>query len=119
VAGMSIGAHTVTHPILANLDDNTARGEILESKVYLERLLREPVNLFAYPNGKPTRDYTATHVDMIQNLGFEAAVSTAAGVAHLGCDLFQIPRFTPWDRTQLRFGLRLARNARTAECATA
>ena len=117
-AGMTIGAHTVTHPILAKLDDDSARREIAESKTYLEALLDEPVRLFAYPNGKPVQDYNAAHVAMARELGFEAALSTAAGVGHHGCDLFQIPRFTPWDRARSRYGLRLALNVRQTRYAT-
>jgi peptidoglycan/xylan/chitin deacetylase (PgdA/CDA1 family) len=111
-AGMTIGAHTVTHPILAGLSDSAAREEIAESKRALEDLTGKPVALFAYPNGKPARDYTAAHVAMVRELGFEAAVSTAEGAASAGGDLHQIPRFTPWDKTRWRYGLRLARNAR-------
>lgn len=118
-AGMTIGAHTVTHPILAKLDDGRAREEIVESKRYLEQLLGEPVTLFAYPNGKPRQDYTAAHVAMARELGFDAALSTAAGASQAGCDLYQIPRFTPWDRTALRYGVRLARNVRQVRYATA
>jgi len=33
-------------------------------------------------------------------------------VASKGCDLYQIPRFTPWDCTRWRYGWRLAQNAR-------
>jgi hypothetical protein len=34
-----------------------------------------------------------------------------------GCDVHQIPRFTPWDRTELLFNIRLARNARLTDYA--
>ncbi len=118
-AGMTIGAHTVTHPILARLPDEVARREIRESKDRLTELLGKPVTLFAYPNGKPGQDYTAAHVAMARELGFEGAVSTARGAAAPGCDLLQIPRFTPWDRQAWRFGLRLARNIREGSYATA
>ena len=47
---------------------------------------------------------------MVRRLGFKAAVSTAWGAARRGDNLFQIPRFTPWDRGRLEFGLRLAQN---------
>jgi peptidoglycan/xylan/chitin deacetylase (PgdA/CDA1 family) len=117
--GMAIGAHTVSHPILATLPDDEARREIAESKRALERLLGEPVSLFAYPNGVPEQDYKAVHVAMAKELGFEAAVSTAKGTASVGSDLYQIPRFTPWDRTRWRYGLRLARNARHDRLAAA
>lgn len=117
-AGMEIGAHTVSHPILATLSEEEARREIEANKDYLERLLGERVTLFAYPNGMPGRDYKAAHVAMLRELGFEAAVTTAAGVTSPGCDLYQIPRFTPWDRTRWRYGLRLARNASQTRHAT-
>jgi len=109
-AGMGIGAHTVSHPILAKLPPEQAQREIGEGKQALEAMLGAPVTLFAYPNGKPGEDYLAEHVDMVRALGFEAAVSTARGAARKGPDMFQLPRFTPWDRSPRRFVLRLARN---------
>lgn len=118
-AGMTIGAHTANHPILVTLADADARREIESSKLYLERLLGERVALFAYPNGMPARDYTSTHVAMVRELGFDGAASAAIGAAGPGCDLFQIPRFTPWDRTWWRYGLRLVQNARRGSYATA
>src|SRR5438874_6071150 len=110
-AGMTIGAHTVTHPILAEISDKQARDEMAASRAQLERITGAPVRLFAYPNGKPHRDYHAEHATLARQLGFDAAVSTAWGAARAGDDLYQIPRFTPWDRGHLRFGLRLAYNA--------
>jgi hypothetical protein len=109
-AGMGIGAHTVTHPILALVDANRARAEIGESRDRLATLLGEPVRLFAYPNGKPGRDYREEHVRMVRDCGYRAAVSTAAGVAVADTDPCQLPRFTPWDRSPGRFALRLAGN---------
>jgi len=110
-AGMQIGAHTVSHPILAKTDLTEARREIQESKRFLEGALGEPIRLFAYPNGKPDVDYLAEHVAMVRDLGFDAAVSTANGSTSLkGADFYQLPRFTPWDKTKSRFGLRLLQN---------
>jgi len=111
-AGMQIGAHTVTHPILARLADQQAREEIQSSRNFLEQLLSERVGLFAYPNGKPGEDYTPQNVALVRSLDFDAAVSTAWGASGSGDDLFQIRRFTPWDQTRLRFGTRLLANFR-------
>ena len=108
--GMEIGAHTLTHPILAKLDPERARNEIRESKRRLEAITGKPVTLFAYPNGKPGQDYRSEHVRMVSELGFDAAVSTAWGVAHRASDRFQLPRFTPWDKRPAKFVLRLLRN---------
>jgi len=109
-AGMDIGAHTVNHPILAAMPAAAAQAEIAAGKRALEDIIGAPVPLFAYPNGKPGVDYGAEHVAMVRTLGFEGAVSTAWGASTQPDDVFQLPRFTPWDRTPLRFVLRLARN---------
>ena len=112
-AGMSIGAHTCSHPILSRLADPLALREIRDSKVRLESELGVEVPLFAYPNGKPGTDYTAAHAEMVRACGFRAAVSTAPGAASQASDVFQLPRFLPWDRTGLRFGSRMLLNLRT------
>jgi peptidoglycan/xylan/chitin deacetylase (PgdA/CDA1 family) len=100
----------VSHPILARLEPDSASSEIRDSRSRLEAITGAPVTLFAYPNGKPGLDYLREHVGMVRELGFEAAVSTARGVAHSTSDPFQLPRFTPWDRTPGRFLLRLIQN---------
>lgn len=117
--GMQIGAHTHNHPILARLEPGVVRQEIASSKQNLEDLLGESVDLFAYPNGRPGQDYNAECVSIVRELGFTAAVSTATGAANRRSDLFQLPRFTPWDRTRTRFGLRLAGNLLAAPPALA
>jgi len=110
-AGMEIGGHTVLHPILASTEKSAARTEIANGKEMLEGIIRAPVHFFAYPNGKPERDYLPEHVAMVRELGFEAAVSTAHGAAKPGDDLYQLPRFTPWDRGgQSRFVFRMIQN---------
>ena len=109
-SGMEVGAHTVTHPILARLEVPDARREIRESREYLVDLLRQPVNLFAYPNGRPRTDYVSEHIDIVRDAGFQAAVTTSTGAARVGDDPFQFPRFTPWDPPGERFLLRLLVN---------
>ena len=117
--GMDIGGHTHTHPILARLDAERARDEILAGKTRLEALLGAPVRVFAYPNGRPGKDYGPEHVAMVEECGFDMAVSTrpAAAVSTrpaAACGVHELPRFTPWDRTPARFGLRLLRTLAAA-----
>lgn len=109
-AGIDIGGHTLTHPILSGLDDRAAKEEIAENKAYLSDLINTPVRVFAYPNGRPGRDYNAAHVRMVKECGYLGAVSTATGAATRLSDPYQLPRFTPWDTAPSRFALRLARN---------
>lgn len=110
VAGMSIGAHTVSHPILASIDDASARREIEESRAVVREITGEPASLFAYPNGKPIVDYQPRHVEMVRQAGFTAAFSTSAGSCSGRTDPFQLPRFTPWERSAGRWAYRLAVN---------
>lgn len=117
-SGFDVGAHTVTHPILACLPAEQARAEIAGSKADLEAIIGRRVALFAYPNGVPFEDYHAEHVRIVRECEFDAAVSTAWGVAVHGADLFQLPRFTPWDRTRTRFVLRLAQNLKRTQYAS-
>ena len=111
-AGMEIGSHTVTHPILTRLSSREAEREIADGKAQLEAIIGGSVRLFAYPNGKPTEDFGPEHVALAKKTGFRAAVSTAWGAACPSSDVFQLPRFTPWDRQPSRFALRLLLNAR-------
>ncbi len=109
-AGMEIGAHTITHPILACLDDEAALREMRTSRATLESLLDRPVLSFAYPNGRPGRDYLPRDVALARQAGFQLAVSTAPGAARAGDDIFQLPRFTPWDGSRWKYGARMAQN---------
>ena len=113
-AGMEIGGHTINHPILASLDEQQAHAESIDGKCQLEDIIAAPVSLFAYPNGKPGVDYGPRDVELVKKAGFAAAVSTIGGVASRSSDLFQLPRFGPWDRNPHRLGVRLLLNcART------
>jgi peptidoglycan/xylan/chitin deacetylase (PgdA/CDA1 family) len=105
--GMEIGGHTVNHPILSVLDIEQARSEIIGGKRRLEEICGAPVTLFAYPNGKPGRDYGPRDVELVREAGFTAAVSTLGGVVHRRSDIFQLPRINPWERSPRRLGLRL------------
>jgi peptidoglycan/xylan/chitin deacetylase (PgdA/CDA1 family) len=95
-AGMLIGAHTVHHPVLTAVDPNSAEREIADGREALANIIGEPIRFFAYPNGRPGRDYDRRHVDIVRRLGFEAAVSTAHGYAGADSDFSQLPRIAAW-----------------------
>lgn len=106
-SGMEIGGHTVSHPILAKLDAAALHQEVADNKQTLEKILAKPLRFFAYPNGKPGQDYLPSQVDAIKQHGYQAAVSTQWGVSHQGSDLWQLPRFTPWDTDPVKFMARM------------
>jgi peptidoglycan/xylan/chitin deacetylase (PgdA/CDA1 family) len=114
--GVEIGGHTVAHTILTTLDNERALEEMCSGRQRLEELLAKPVTSFAYPNGKPVRDYAARHVAMARAAGFERALSTASGAARETSDIFQLPRFTPWASNLARAAVQLTRNAWSKVC---
>ncbi len=71
-AGMTIGAHTRTHPVLSLSAEEEARREIQGSKHDIERALGRPLWAFAYPFGNP-----ATMGDREFSLTEEAGFSCA------------------------------------------
>lgn len=107
-AGMEIGGHTVRHPILTETGDEEAFAEIRDGRICLQQLTGAAVDVFAYPNGRPRRDYDARHVDMVRRAGFRCAVSTAPGVVKADADALQWQRFTPWAVSDLRWLAHLA-----------
>ncbi len=111
--GMGIGAHTVHHPILKALDDRSAREEIAGSREQLEGIVRQPVTLFAYPNGRPGADYGTRDAELACALGFKASFTTSPGAGRSGDPLHELPRFTPWNRGRSAWALRFLQNLRT------
>jgi peptidoglycan/xylan/chitin deacetylase (PgdA/CDA1 family) len=107
--GVEIGAHTIDHPILKTLSDEEQRHQIAGSKEMLERLIGSPVNGFAYPNGRPGSDYDTISMQLVDEAGFEYAVSTTWGCSTPGTNGYELNRFTPWDKNPTRFHLRMLR----------
>ena len=113
-AGMEIGAHTMTHPILSQVPFTEARKEVLDSKNRLEDIVESEVRLFAYPNGIPGKDYLADHVAIVEQAGFSASFTTSNGVVRSGMDKFQLPRFGPWSTDVLKYFVNQWRNSRAS-----
>jgi len=109
-SGVTVGAHTHTHPILASEPLEYCRTDLARSKATLEDWLQRPVDTFAYPNGVPGTDYRQEHVELVRSLGFKCAVSTSVGYADRSADVFQLPRFTPWGRNVPAVAVHLGRH---------
>ncbi|EGG99865.1 hypothetical protein imdm_557 [gamma proteobacterium IMCC2047] len=106
-AGMEIGGHTHSHPIIAQLDDQSLQNELTTNKQMLETIIGEEISLFAYPNGKPDIDYLKNQIGIIKQTGYKAAVTTQTAIAAKGTSDYELPRFTPWDNSPAKFLLRL------------
>ncbi|MGH9497282.1 MAG: polysaccharide deacetylase family protein [Candidatus Sulfotelmatobacter sp.] len=83
-AGMTIGAHTMSHPMLSQMPIDLAYAEISESRAALESALQVPVRAFAYPFGD-AGSVTPDVLAMPQRAGFNAAFLNYGG--GLGVDL--------------------------------
>jgi peptidoglycan/xylan/chitin deacetylase (PgdA/CDA1 family) len=90
-AGMTIGAHSMNHPLLSRLPPELARAEITESRACLETVLGKRVWAFAYPFGD-AQSVTQEILVMAKDAGYAAAFLNWGG--GLGAELppFAIPR---------------------------
>ena len=50
--GFEIGCHSMTHPYLTDVDENTLRHEIADPKSQLEQIIGRPVYHFSCPGGR-------------------------------------------------------------------
>ena len=71
-AGMEVGAHTLTHPLLSQLPAEAAWTEIAESRARLEQLIGRPVWALAYPFGDEA-SATEREGKMAERAGFGCA----------------------------------------------
>ncbi len=101
--GFEIGGHTVNHPILTEISAHDAAREIREGRQQLQAITQQGVHSFAYPNGRPDRDYDSSHVTAVAAAGFDQAVTTAWGCARHDDDPLQLPRLSCWDRRAITF----------------
>jgi peptidoglycan/xylan/chitin deacetylase (PgdA/CDA1 family) len=75
----TIGAHTLTHPMLAKHPREVAMAEIMDSKQQLEKQLHRDIRHFAYPVGDPG-SAAEREFDLAREAGFETAVTTRPGM---------------------------------------
>lgn len=86
---VSIGAHTVTHPLLSTLSSEDRVQEIRQSKKDCEALMGAPVEGFAYPYG----DCDPATERLVCEAGFLWGCSTRSDrVDSAGFDPFELPR---------------------------
>lgn len=106
--GVSVGPHSVTHPILSQVTDEQSASEIRESWRRVRTELPGSPPIFCYPNGYAT-DFTAREFQLLEEAGLRAAMTCLDG--HIAPDAFAagpdaryvLPRFAyPEDRQLLQ-----------------
>jgi peptidoglycan/xylan/chitin deacetylase (PgdA/CDA1 family) len=90
---VTIGAHTISHPMLAKLGSFVAMDEIGDGKAYLEQRLGREMRHFAYPFGDPSAA-GSREFGLARQAGFVTAVTTRPGhvFADHGAHLHALPR---------------------------
>ena len=89
--GMSIGSHTLNHPMLSQQTSESAWREISESRSLLEDAIGKPIWAFAYPFGDPAA-VTTREMQMAEQAGFECAFMNVGGGFGASLPRFALPR---------------------------
>jgi peptidoglycan/xylan/chitin deacetylase (PgdA/CDA1 family) len=76
---IEFGSHTLTHPILANVNQEQLQRELCESKKTLEQRLNKEVLALAYPAGRKAK-YTRAVQQCAAKNGYQYAVSYDEGL---------------------------------------
>jgi peptidoglycan/xylan/chitin deacetylase (PgdA/CDA1 family) len=115
--GMSVGSHSVTHPVLAGLDDRELSWELEESRRTIESRLEAECRLIAYPLGGD-QGYSVSGAIAVDDrvrrfaaaAGYEAGFTYVPGVARIGQDDPLLFNRVPVERylTRDEFAARLA-----------
>jgi peptidoglycan/xylan/chitin deacetylase (PgdA/CDA1 family) len=106
-AGVTLGAHTQTHPIMTQIAPAEIQREIRGSQKALQREIGAALPIFCYPGG----GHNDTVISILKQEGFVAAFTTLKGHNDLGsADLLRLRRTNITPRTTLPvFRFRLSR----------
>jgi peptidoglycan/xylan/chitin deacetylase (PgdA/CDA1 family) len=100
--GMTIGAHTISHPILSSLSPHSQLAEIQGSRDRVAAELGEQPRLFAYPIGKPAT-FNSDTIAALKISGFDFAFSFYGGHQPL-------PTTHPYDVRRSNVNWRMSRS---------
>ena len=97
---VDIGAHSVTHSLLAGMSQANQTAEITGSRQKLEVILGSPVDMFSYP----WSNLASETVEIVKTAGFKIALTTDRKAIEVGADPFRLGRFGvgDWDRKKFK-----------------
>jgi len=99
---IALGAHTVTHPVLASLTPTAQEEEIARSKATIEEITGNRVRTLSYPFGQ-LGDYSRETMGIARRLGFSLACSARSAVVRERSPRFALPRLWVEDWGSARF----------------
>ena len=80
--GIEFGSHTVSHPVLTQLDDVALDRELVESRETIAAQIGRSVDIIAYPVGGP-RAFDSRVIAAVQRAGYRLGLSYVSGVNQL------------------------------------
>lgn len=89
-AGITLGGHTKSHPVLSHLSDGEAREEIVGSRRALEEHFGAISQVFCYPYGR----WNEKTEQLVTEAGFTGALTTIQGVNSADTHPYRLRRFT-------------------------
>lgn len=89
---ITIGAHTINHPILQNENKESSAYEINHSIKELSEILEHPIKCFSYPNGIYQYDFTEREQDLLIENGIKICFSTIAKNFTVDDNKMRVPR---------------------------
>ena len=91
-AGHTVGAHTLSHPNVAQVSAADARSEIVGSKKRIEHELGESVEHFSYPHPALNPQWSKQTLNITREAGFKTAVLTTCGPVRQGDEPLSLKR---------------------------
>jgi len=87
---VSFGSHTMDHYRVDNLEEETLRYQLMESKKRIEEKTGNNCDYLAYPSGA----FSEKTMMIARECGYHAAATTVEGLNRIGCDLMRLKRVT-------------------------
>lgn len=100
---VTVGGHTMTHPLLPELSFRRQRKEIVQNKRHLESVLGRPLRSFSYPFGGHNKETVAA----VRSAGYQMAVTTKPTPVSCVSDPLRVGRFDVKDWDGEEFARRL------------
>lgn len=105
---ITIGAHTISHPSLANLDRTDQATEIKRSIDCLSDITEKKITVFSYPFGSYGIDFNEDTIEICRNNGILKAASTENALWDSRTNPYKIPRKVVRDWNLYEFERKIA-----------
>lgn len=93
---ITIGSHSMNHPILSMISEDEIQTEIVDSRRLLEERLQRPIEYFCYPNG----DYDEKIVNAVRKT-YTAAIAVKSKAIAATDDPYSLPRVSAATQPEL------------------